>query len=249
VKIRGLVAVLASCAVACGALEGANSAAPRDGGSDASLPDAVSTDGKTEFAREAGSANDGFALPELPDAVSIDTACAVPTPVCPLSAPDQGAPCALPADFVCEYGDDPNDGCDTLADCMGDAGWRTFPPASQGCPTSPSPPCPPTFAAALDGGITCPALEISQTGMECFYPEGTCNCGISSLPPDASLVLTCSPPPLSPCPATRPRLGTSCSEDEVSCTSYYYGTCYVEQGEHCSCGTWQLLPLCPYPLR
>jgi len=110
--------------------------------------------------------------------VSLDSSCLAGIPVCPSAATAFGAPCALPFGTHCEYGDDPEPNCNTVAWCDPTNGWEVQSPiAGSACPTVLPATCPSTFAAAQSGG----AAACSGTVSQCIYPEGNCDCEQLSL--------------------------------------------------------------------
>jgi len=141
---------------------------------------------------------------------------------CPLTVPVEGLPCgATPS--RCEYGDDPREGCNTVATCT-PTGWRVQQPATDpasGCPT-PQPACPPTFPDSPDASFSCP----SGLSFECVYPEGECICYGGGL--------QCAPDP-NDCPTTRPRAGTPCAADG-GCQAWGGGCTWGAM--LCRCGVW-----------
>jgi hypothetical protein len=145
---------------------------------------------------------------------------------CPADPPVQGTPCDPSTGFDCEYGDDPNSFCDTVAACS-TSGWEVRAPVTGvQCPTALPASCPSSFASAVDAGASCPPI-----GFQCFYPEGVCAC--------AGGKLACDPFPAASCPMTRPRFGAPCSAEAGACTTWG-GTCETNaNGVYCQCGFWQ----------
>jgi hypothetical protein len=183
-----LAAALSSSGAGCGS-----------GGSpsDASVADAPvdANEASTTYDAPSGPADAGpGATDSSPDA---DAAFEAGCPVCPISAPEAGAPCAL-ASPTCEYGDDPRT-INPLAMCIDGHWW--YQTQSLDIPLADS------GAAVGDGG--CPAGFVAAefaTSCDvpvCTYPEGTCTCFVSERPPDSGTYWSCGSLALPPgCPAT-----------------------------------------------
>ena len=167
---------------------------------------------------------------------------------CPNQAPTQGGACASKG-LECEYGSDPNVACDTIARCD-PTGWTVTPPSTAGCPTPPlGPTCPPTFASVKEGA-SC------TTPTACGYQQGTCSCEVYCGPQyplghpcEAGTPTTwhCEGGGGSTgCPDARPRIGSTCTTDKLSCS---YGDCN-SIGVVCQSGTWHSQHLgCPISTR
>jgi hypothetical protein len=76
----------------------------------------------------------------------------------------------------------------------------------------------------------------------CDYPQGRCACTVQAGGPallDASAVSIwiCQDPSAPGCPTPRPRLGSPCSQDGLTCD---YGACDIPGGigETCNGGIW-----------
>ena len=212
--IRDIFLAVAVLSVGCG---GTALGPPPDGGTD------------------SGSGSDG-ARDGGPDVTPTDTGTPW-SPVCPEAEPTVGSPCSIsvPKDsqpVVCEYGTlqyDPS--CDAVYQCQ-DGVWGKSPSFGGSCqPDGPnSASCPATYAdiQAVEAG-TCP-----EAGLRCEYPDAVCLCtlgfGVEVI--DGGTTWSCNPGP--GCPMPRPRLGSSCSASNLSCT---YETC--EFAEECQDGYWQ----------
>src|SRR5450631_221635 len=146
---------------------------------------------------------------------------------CPPTLPTYGTPCTERGSAaLCEYGDDPWYGCNTVAYCDAQGGWYTVASSDPDCPTTLSSGCPASFAEATSSGQSaCASAPYGQ--MTCRYPEGNCRCTVGGL--------TCTAPAAAGCPATRPQVGTACS---APCTTWGSGVC-DGQSMKCLCGTWQ----------
>ena len=156
---------------------------------------------------------------------------------CPSTAPSAGSTCgaALSGDG-CEYGDDPNLSCNTVATCSGGS-WTVK--ASDGSPTCPTPAatgaCPASYAAAQTTGAC------TQSGLACAYPQGRCECAEATGGPPTvgpqKIEWLCDDPP-SGCPSPRPKVGSACAQSG-SCS---YGACTIPGGVTLACtgGTWQV---------
>ena len=197
----------------------------------------------------------GVALPTLTLVVGCGSSPGTPLPdagppagslvsACPPSIPDGGSPCPAPGQIDCEYGNDWNSQCNTIAQCWRggplDATWQIQLPYSGvdfSCPTPTtlSPGCPSSPPDSQIGSVT----ACSYDGGFCAYGDVMCDCiqqGSSSATPDASYAWICSNPGLG-CPAARPRIGSACTsaEDGVSCQ---YAVCAVGSATYCTGGVW-----------
>ncbi len=142
---------------------------------------------------------------------------------CPSQSPVASSACSSKG-LECEYGTDPNIACDTIARCD-PSGWSVTTPSTQGCPTPPlAPACPGTFAAVKEGA-SC------TTPISCAYGQGTCSCGVYCGPQypvghtcEAGTPNTwhCEGGGGQGCPEVRPRVGSACASDKLSCS---YGDC------------------------
>jgi hypothetical protein len=185
--------VLATAA-ACGAA-GSHASGSGDGGPGSG--DASGTDGSGDDS--GGSSDGGSSDAGTPDWASLCT---------DFPSPDAST-CPEPG-LTCEYGSSPNPLCNTLALCAS-GGWET---------TEPTPACAygacPASYAAVQQSATCPADPFS-----CSYPQGQCNCNLTSNGANPRLVWSCTTPAAG-CPEPRPRLGSPCSQPNLSCD---YGAC------------------------
>ncbi len=204
-------------------------------------------DGGTPDARrsEAGRVDTGVPAPDagrVPDA-GVDVGHPVPdathirdasVSVCPASAPSAGETCTR-AGLECEYGSSPNPACNDLWTCSGST-W-THTPHGGACP-SPSGTCPSYATASARGSC-------SPDSLICAYPQGTCICtddpgGLPTMGgPDWFCTATTTG-----CPATRPALGSACSDPSLKDCDY--GQCSGGVGEACTDGYWTLaMVACP----
>lgn len=157
-------------------------------------------------------------------------------PNCPNAIPAPGGQCA-PYGTTCEYGDDPNLQCNTIASCSSVGSWQVNEPSGE-CPTPPNASgCPSSFGD-VPVGDHCGAL----VGLTCSYEQGFCGCSVGSggpYPADASAVATwvCDAPETN-CPLPRPQLGTACAQDGLQCD---YSPCSLPTGTSIICekGAWQ----------
>ena len=215
--IRAILVVLASIAVGCGGTvvgtsldggPGSDGAGGGDGGRDSPGTDGPIADTGTPW-----------------------------SPVCPEGEPTPGTPCTLSpskdsAPALCEYGQlnyDPS--CDAVYQCQAGV-WSKASSVGGTCqPDGPNPSsCPATYADIQeDEAGTC-----AQAGLRCEYAEGVCLCsaGFAIEIPDGGTTWSCNPGP--GCPMPRPRLGSSCTSSNMSCT---YLTC--DFSESCTDGYWQ----------
>jgi hypothetical protein len=157
---------------------------------------------------------------------------------CPSAKPRTGAACTGAA--VCEYGDDPRLACDALITCAAGTWTMTQVPATTGCSTTNSPACPAAFDGATPGASGC------VPNLSCYYPEARCYCGamVPGTPVgwlcDTGTNITMNASAFESCPLPRPRIGTACTEVDLTCE---YGRC---QGEDdvlaCTNGAWEIGP-------
>ncbi len=154
---------------------------------------------------------------------------------CPAAPPAMGAHCAQPA-LDCEYGGDWSSKCNVLAQCWRggalDHTWQVRPPASTDCPTptSLSAGCPSTPPS---GGCS----SSDPTGL-CVYATARCACiPYTSSGPGATTTYTwqCEPPSEAGCPPERPRIGSACHDEGLTCT---YAVCGFGGGTYCTAGAW-----------
>ncbi len=164
---------------------------------------------------------------------------------CPRSIPDGGSPCPEPGQLDCEYGDDWNAQCNTLAQCWrggpSDATWQLQPPyvgSDFACPTPSTlaPGCPSVAPdTQTDGGTQC-----SSVGTACPYGSVMCGCtqqdSESASASDASYAWLCSAPGPG-CPEDRHRIGSACSADQEG-TFCEYAVCGVGTATYCQGGVW-----------
>jgi hypothetical protein len=155
---------------------------------------------------------------------------------CPMAEPAPGDPCDLGAD--CEYGDSQLIECNRVYFCsLGHFQKWHFDDTSV-CGSALPSACPATRAAAAA------VASCSTAGLRCPYMEGECDC----VQTGGATVWHCFPdnPLLGSqvhCAVTRPRLGTSCTAQSVSCQ--YTPIC---EAIACStCGQWAMVPY-PCPL-
>jgi hypothetical protein len=155
---------------------------------------------------------------------------------CPASPPTSGS--CSPEGLTCEWGTSNVADCDTVATCTG--GLWSFAghnPGGLDCGGGPPIACPGSYAAV-------PVFKpCSPSGGYCDYPEGRCACGTPPGPVqffDGSVasVWECENPSTPGCPQPRPRLGSACMEEGLSCD---YGGCGEVPGgnaEACKGGIW-----------
>jgi hypothetical protein len=159
---------------------------------------------------------------------------------CPSTPPDEATSCDAPF-LACEYGSSPHIVCNEVATCI-DGEW-SYPPPTPGPPSPfcvpPNPLCPTTFRDT-PASTTC----ATAPDIVCDYPSGSCGClGGGPYPNDGgapNYSWFCSVP--SPgCSATRPLLGTLCTDDGQECE---YAVCIDDGGDFESCegGVWVRTP-------
>jgi hypothetical protein len=132
--------------------------------------------------------------------------------------------------FVCEY-DVTWNACADRAECHGGA-WQKVQNDCQ-VPPDTQKICPATRAAVPEGAA-CSAEAA------CLFPEGRCDCTMSRGGPvqiDGGRSWICVKPAAG-CPAARPRLGSACETEALTCN---YGACSVTGGKLLACrgGNWQ----------
>jgi hypothetical protein len=157
---------------------------------------------------------------------------------CPATPPAQGSPCAKPGGLQCEYGSDWDSECNTLADCYTpQATWEIRSPSTipGQCPTPPT------------GGASCPDTPeqatgtCSAVGTICEYaPHALCSCFDNGEVTNQGPVgpeWFCETGHEAPCPATRPRIGSTCpaSAEDTTCQ---YQICGRGGVTWCHAGIW-----------
>jgi hypothetical protein len=169
---------------------------------------------------------------------------------CPTSPPDAGAPCAR-AGLDCEWGDDPDSSCNTVARCEADCFrapcpmnppyWHTSAPGAQ-CPSAVcSTPdwCPASFEEASSGGPCMMGLTWFECRNGpcpfCGYRQGVCRCDKDEHTGDSKWACTTLDPS---CPPYRPRLGSSCAGLPNVLCSYTADGSPPSVGAGCRDGVW-----------
>jgi hypothetical protein len=139
---------------------------------------------------------------------------AAPSGPCPSQVPTTGEPCSGDS-LVCEFGDDPNPWCHTLAYCQV-GNWRVYEPdpgtSVVQCPSTRASTCPATLEAARD--VAC-----SEMGAWCTWAPGT-TCQCTNCGPSVGGAPFCDGNPTwhcarstPTCPVAMPRSGTPCVTD------------------------------------
>jgi hypothetical protein len=163
---------------------------------------------------------------------------------CPATRPADGSACSA-GQLACEYGADPALECDAVVTCAGGTWTTTQSPFMGGfCTTTSGPACP-ASAADVPQGTACGAAFF-----ECVYTDARCECACPAGNPGGSCATDASGGPptwqcdtssdTSPdCPATRPRLGASCSQEKEACSYGGKGNlaCWGDALE-CQGGVW-----------
>ena len=148
---------------------------------------------------------------------------------CPANPPTGGAPCPV-VGLECEYGTDANPACNEVERCTS-SGW-SYPAPTAHCTGM----CPLAYSDIPVGKVC------STQGLDCSYPEGQCDCAMTLPLARMFPVWQCFAPG-NGCPEPRPRLGSSCSDPNLSCN---YGACYDGVAMVCRDGYWhQASILCP----
>lgn len=164
---------------------------------------------------------------------------------CPVDRPTDDTQCDT-VGSVCEYGDTPDITCNPRVECVASgpsSSGASLPPAwSTGAAVSGcvAHTCPSLFSD-ITAGAACDAPADAGSAAEylCAYPEGLCGC---STGPDGTHAHArrwdCAPPPPSPCPVARPRIGQACATLGETCD---YGSCLFKHGTAVRCDgtTWQ----------
>jgi hypothetical protein len=157
---------------------------------------------------------------------------------CPASPPPSGSSCS-PAGLTCEWGTSNVPDCDTQETCAGGL-WTLMVQGPGGLDCGGGPPivCPASY-----GGV--PVYQsCSPYRGYCDYPQGRCGCS-----PPATITVNidgsfqgpfwqCQQPTTPGCPQPRPRLGSVCTQDGLTCE---YGDCNEVPGgnaEVCRGGVW-----------
>ncbi|MEO7113025.1 MAG: hypothetical protein ABI183_21485 [Polyangiaceae bacterium] len=190
------------------------------------------SDGDDTIGGDGGTSNDGGAKGD--GSASSDGSVGVS--VCPSTQPADQSACSA-ANARCEYGADPDMGCDPSTLCSSDK-WNliaaTAPASGVGtCPSTSGNSCPGSYAS-ISYNAECP------NPLYCHFPEGDCWCLTRQYGVDGGTASgngwACGPSP-STCPVVRPRLGEACGATQ-SCT-------YGDQVEQCNSGTWVLAAIHP----
>lgn len=212
-----------SSAIACGGAQFTGGGAATD----ASVDGTTGSDGAIDAPEDAPPSD---ALDEANDA-ALDGGL---VSACPSTPPANNASCA-PSGLQCEYGSDPNVGCNIVDECSAqgfeEAQIVTKP---RTCPTPTFPQenkCAASYAA-VPVGTAC-----ADEGLECAYPEGICACVKANVGPIGPTPKWTCPTPGAGCPQARPRIGAACASEGQSCN---YGECTYPGGANLKCtqGIW-----------
>jgi hypothetical protein len=184
---------------------------------------AVACGGKVDdVIPDAGS--DGEVAPDATPPPPLD-------PGCPAAQPTDGTACAKEG-LECEYGPDPRWTCNWVASCY-QGRWSVTTTNDAWCPTPSENPaaCPGSFTEASQAGV-CDA-----PGTPCQYAEGWCSCMFFGGPPlpdggGQDYSWQCGFGLATGCPASRPRLGTSCTAPDLDCE---YSACDQPSGLSVRC--------------
>jgi len=151
---------------------------------------------------------------------------------CPTSAPANGSVCT-DENLECEYGTSEYPGCDAVTQC--ESGTWQEEQSGGFCPGINPSQCPSSMAAA--NGQSCDPGQYGS--VSCWYATGGCYCGSLGGPimvePDggyAPQTWQCDDPGPQ-CPQPRPRIGSTCSDEGLSCQ---YLEC--DFAESCTGGIW-----------
>lgn len=155
---------------------------------------------------------------------------------CPAAPPTEGAACDHPA-LECEYGDDWSSACNVLAQCWRggalDRTWQVREPATTGCPTptTTGPGCPADPPSESSG------CSESDPSTLCVYDDARCLCASLTSDPGGPITYAwrCQRPPEAGCPAERPRIGSACDTEGLTCN---YAVCSFGGGTYCTDGAW-----------
>jgi hypothetical protein len=216
----GGVALATAVLLACGGTDGGSLVA------DASSADATATDSAVDSA--ATDAADGSS-----DAGTDTGTDARLSADCPPTPPTPDAGCAK-LELECEYGTSAFRSCNVVAKCTGT--WALSGPTD-------------ACNAGLDAGGACPATfgEIvagspcATFRQVCEYSQGVCGCGFNHI----ADVWFCDSPSTAGCPSPRPKLGSTCTSNGLTCD---YASCSVLGGPRMQCtgGVWyEVAVACP----
>jgi hypothetical protein len=156
--------------------------------------------------------------------------------VCPASAPSEGTSCPRNG-LECEYGDNTNYLCNTVAVCNGSS-WTYYKNDPTFCSTGLQPGCAASSSQVPQGSSCAPQ------GTRCNYPDVVCECAYPAGPvqiDDAGNTVAswvCEQP-VQGCPIPRPKLGSACTAPEsLQCD---YGSCSLAGGALLTCqgGAWE----------
>jgi hypothetical protein len=166
--------------------------------------------------------------------------------ICPDSEPVVGSGCVDRVDPSngksltphCEYGSNADLGCNSQIACSTTFGatWSVIPSQfSLGCATNQ---CPRSHTEITDGAPCEAPLDAYRQPMSqyvCGYAEGTCGCMGGA----TGFAWKCVGAPPSPCPSTRPNIGSQCDKDDLACD---YGACAFEHSAAMVCASkrWHL---------
>ncbi len=161
------------------------------------------------------------------------------TTSCPYSEPSPGTSCA-PEGIDCEYGTSNGVCANPYIDC--ENGKWTEPPPTPGPACLPSTGCP-SDESQVQVGTAC-----GDQDLECNFSTGRCTCsdqtgGPIQVNPDGGPIpreWRCEQPQTG-CSATRPRLGSACSQEGQPCN---YGSCDMPDSImiQCESGLWVSTP-------
>jgi len=156
-----------------------------------------------------------------------------PSNGCPTSPPTAGSACvSTKGGPKCEYGTNPDPGCNQLFVCVSNA-WVD---QSSGQLCAPQSDCPATYASVPNG------QDCKPEGLDCAYKEGQCNCSTAGPVQQTQATWHCSPATQG-CPSPRPDIGSGCSQAGLQCD---YGACTGGVALECTDGAWeQTFTPCP----
>lgn len=236
------ISVVSALLIACGSAENPDANTTRDAG-DAGATQTDVPNG-TDVPSMAIDVPNGLDIPsvqvDVPNGADVPNARDVPNGAdvpnggpgpCGANVPENNSSCNREG-LVCQYGNDPREGCRTTATCNGGMWQLAFPR----CPSIVPPAmCPATREAAQ--GMAC-----SPMSAVCAYDGLFCQCtNCRSFPVercDGPTLWRCNAPNVAPnCPAVQPNLGSVCSSEGMRC-GYDCEAYGVNGGRVCTGGVW-----------
>jgi hypothetical protein len=137
--------------------------------------------------------------------------------------------------LACEYGSNPDPGCNQQFECTNGAWFDQ----SSGKICLPQSDCPATYASVPDN------QDCSDQSLICAYAQGQCICTTSFEGVEMQNPTWQCAAAVSGCPSPRPDIGTPCTADPSNAMCDY-GSCSGGVGLTCKQGVWeQVFTPCP----